>query len=91
MDEATFYGTEEKEMGKMFDLFRGKINISTASVAILTSLSPRIDQIAAKAVAWTTAPSLRSELRSIPGWNQVAESAVKLRYGQFSIRVLSMP
>jgi general secretion pathway protein K len=96
MDEATFYGTEEKEgLGKYLTIYsEGKININTASIPILMSLSSRIDQIAAKAVLDYRAqkPFRQTEdLRSVPGWGQVyaeISSEITVRSSFFSIGVL---
>ncbi len=76
MDEATFYGTEDKEgLGKYLTIYsEGKININTASIPILMSLHPRIDQIAAKAVVdYRVLKPFRQvqDLCSVPGWGQV--------------------
>ena len=95
MDEATFYGTEEKEgLGKYLTIYsEGKININTASIPILMSLSPRIDQSSAKAVLDYRAgkPFRQTEdLRSVPGWGQIyaeISSEITVRSNFFSIGV----
>jgi general secretion pathway protein K len=96
MDEATFYGTEEKEgLGKFLTIYsEGKININTASIPILMSLSPRVDRsVAEAAVAYRQEKPFRQneDLRSVPGWGQIyAEigSEITVRSNFFSISVL---
>jgi general secretion pathway protein K len=96
IDEATFYGTEQREgLGKYLTIYsEGKININTASIPILMSLSPRVDQTAAKAVLDYRAekPFRQNEdLRSVPGWGQIyaeISSEITVRSNFFSIGVL---
>jgi general secretion pathway protein K len=96
MDEATFYGTEEKEgLGKYLTIYsEGKININTAGIPILMSLSPRIDQSSAKAVLdYRALKPFRQneELRSVPGWGQIyaeISSEITVRSSFFAIEVL---
>ncbi len=96
MDEATFYGMEDKEgLGKYLTIYsEGKININTASVPILMSLHPRIDQIMAKAVVdHRVLKPFRQvdDLRSGPGWGGVyaeISSEITVRSSFFSIETL---
>lgn len=73
---SIFYGTEEKEgLRKYLTVYsEGKININTASLQVLMSLSPKVDQIMAQAVVdyRKLKPFHKPEdLRSIPGWDAV--------------------
>ncbi len=96
IDEATFYGTEEREgLGKYLTIYsEGKININTASIPILMSLSPRVDQTSAKAVLDYRAgkPFRQNEdLRTVPGWGQIyaeISSEITVRSNFFSIGML---
>ncbi|MFH1756970.1 MAG: type II secretion system minor pseudopilin GspK [Pseudomonadota bacterium] len=95
-DIATFFGTDEREgLGKYLTIYSdGKININTASIPVLMSLSPRVDQSMAQAVLdyRTEKPFRQNEdLRSVPGWGQIyaeISSEITVRSNFFSIGVL---
>jgi general secretion pathway protein K len=96
MDAPTFYGSDEREgVGKYLTIYSdGKININTAGIPVLMSLSPRVDQSMAQAVLdyRSTKPfRLNEDLRSIPGWNQIyaeISSEITVRSNFFSVGVL---
>ncbi|MDH4266796.1 MAG: type II secretion system minor pseudopilin GspK [Deltaproteobacteria bacterium] len=96
VDLATFFGTDEREgLGKYLTIYSdGKININTASIPVLMSLSPRVDQPMAQAVLdyRTKKPFRQNEdLRSVPGWGQIyaeISSEITVRSNFFSIGVL---
>jgi len=76
VDSLVFYGTEEREgLGKYLTIYsEGKININTASLPMLMSLSPRVDRSLAQAVLEyrQEKPFRKTEdLRAVPGWDQV--------------------
>jgi general secretion pathway protein K len=87
---SIFYGTDEKEgLQKYLTVYsEGKININTASLPVLMSLSPKVDQGMAQAVVnyRTLKPFHKPEdLRAIPGWGAVypaisSEIAVNSHY-----------
>jgi general secretion pathway protein K len=73
---SIFYGTEEKEgLRDYLTVYsEGKININTASLAVLMSLSPKVDQMMAQAVVdYRKLKPFRKpeDLRTIPGWDAV--------------------
>ena len=96
IDIITFYGADEREgLGQYLTLYSdGKININTAGIQVLMSLSPRVDQSMAQAVLGyrSTKPfRLNEDLRSIPGWDQIyaeISSEITVRSNFFSVGVL---
>jgi general secretion pathway protein K len=73
---SIFYGTDDKEgLRDYLTLYsEGKININTASLPVLMSLSPKVDQAMAQAVLdyRRLKPFHKPEdLRSIPGWDAI--------------------
>jgi len=100
---AVFYGTDTKEGLRNYltvysDLnplinVDSKININTASLPILMSLSPKVDQMMAQAVLnyRQLKPFRRPEdLRSIPGWDAIypaISSEITVRSNYFSVEV----
>lgn len=95
MDSPTFYGTEEKEgLGNYLTIYsEGKININTANLPVLTSLSPKVDQAMAQAVLdYRNKKPFRKteELRSLPGWDSVypqISSEITVRSDYFSLEL----
>jgi general secretion pathway protein K len=92
---SIFYGTDGREgLGKYLTVYSdGKININTASLPVLMSLSPKVDQAMAQAVLdiRREKPFRRPEdLRSIPGWEAVypqISSEITVRSNYFSLEV----
>lgn len=92
---SIFYGTGGREgLGKYLTVYsEGKININTASLPVLMSLSPKVDQAMAQAVLdiRREKPFRRPEdLRSIPGWEAVypqISSEITVRSNYFSLEV----
>lgn len=92
---SIFYGTDVREgLGKYLTVYsEGKININTASLLVLMSLSPKVDQAMAQAVLdyRREKPFRRPEdLRSIPGWDAVypqISSEITVRSNYFSLEV----
>jgi len=92
---SIFYGTEDKEgLRNYLTVYsEGKININTASLPVLMSLSPRVDQGMAQAVVdYRKLKPFRKpdDLRAIPGWDAIypaisSEIAVYTNY--FSLEV----
>jgi general secretion pathway protein K len=102
---AIFYGTDDKEGLRNYltvysDLspdprvnIDPKININTASLPILMSLSPKVDQTMAQAVLdYRRLQPFRKleDLRSIPGWDEVypaISSEISVRTNYFSVEI----
>jgi general secretion pathway protein K len=92
---SIFYGTDVREgLGKYLTVYsEGKININTASLPVLMSLSPKVDQAMAQRVLdyRREKPFRRLEdLRSIPGWEAVypqISSEITIRSDYFSLEV----
>ena len=92
---SIFYGTDVREgLGKYLTIYsEGKININTASLPVLMSLSPKVDQAMAQMVLdyRREKPFRRLEdLRSIPGWEAVypqISSEITVRSDYFSLEV----
>jgi general secretion pathway protein K len=95
MDPSIFYGTDEREGLRNYSTVfsEGKININTASLPVLMSLSPKVDQAMAEAVLdhRREKPFRGTEdLRSIPGWESVypqISSEITVRSHYFSLEV----
>ncbi|MBI4496066.1 MAG: type II secretion system minor pseudopilin GspK [Deltaproteobacteria bacterium] len=95
--EASFlYGTEGREGVRNFlTVFsEGQININTASLPVLMSLSPKIDETLARAVLeFRQQKSFRraEELRGLPGWGEIfpeISREVTVRSNYFSIEAV---
>lgn len=92
---SIFYGTDVREgLGKYLTVYsEGKININTASLPVLMSLSPKVEQAMAQRVLdyRREKPFRRLEdLRSIPGWEAVypqISSEITIRSDYFSLEV----
>lgn len=92
---SIFYGTDVREgLRNYLTLYsEGKININTASLPILMSLSPKVDRGMAQAVLdYRRVKPFRKleDLRSIPGWDTVysqISSEITLRSNYFSLQV----
>jgi general secretion pathway protein K len=95
IDSSIFYGTDEREgLRNYLTVYSdGKININTASLPVLLSLSSKVDQIMAQAVLDSRGKKpFRSpeDLRSIPGWDSVypqISSEIAVRSNYFSLEV----
>jgi general secretion pathway protein K len=95
MDSSIFYGTDGREgLRNYVTVYSdGKININTASLPALMSLSPKVDPAMAQAVLnYRREKPLRSpeDLRSIPGWDSVypqISSEITVRSNYFSLEV----
>ena len=91
-----FYGTEGKEGLKNYLTVNsdGRININTASVPVLISLSPKIDEPMAQAVLLyrREKPFRRLEdLRMVPGWDEVfpqISGEITIRSNFFSMEMV---
>jgi general secretion pathway protein K len=96
VEPAILYGKEGREgLGNYLTVNSdGKININTASLPVLMSLSAKVDQTMAQAVLAyrREKPFKRTEdLRSIPGWDPVyplISSEIAVRSNYFSVEVL---
>jgi general secretion pathway protein K len=100
---AIFYGTDDKEgLRNYLTVYPGldprtnidpKININTASLPVLMSLSPKVDQAMAQAVLdyRRFQPFRRLEnLRSIPGWGEIypaISSEITVYSNYFSVEI----
>jgi general secretion pathway protein K len=92
------YGEEGKEglMNYLTVQSDGRININTAGLSVLMSLSPKIDQTMAKAVLTyrMEKPFRKTEdLRSLPGWDAVyssISSEITVGSSYFSVEVLGI-
>jgi len=95
IDSSAFYGTEEREgLRNYLTIYSaGKININTASIPILMSLSPNASQTMAQAVLEYRGqkPFRKTEdLRSIPGWESIypqISSEITVQSNHFSLEV----
>jgi len=95
MDPSIFHGTEEREgLRNYLTIYsERKININTASLPVLMSLSPKVDQAMAQAVLdyRQQKPFRRTEgLRSIPGWESIypqISSEITVRSNYFFLEV----
>jgi general secretion pathway protein K len=91
----TYYGKEGREGLKDYLTVHsdGRININTASLIILKSLSPNVDQTMAQAVLdyRKQKPFQKPEdLRSVPGWDPVyplISSEITVRSNHFGVEV----
>jgi len=96
VDPFLLYGGEGKEGLKDYLTVHsdGRININTASPAMIMSLSPKIDQTMAQAViAYRREKSFQNPeaLRSLPGWDAVypsISSEITVQSNYFSIEVV---
>jgi general secretion pathway protein K len=96
VEPAILYGKEGREgLGNYLTVNSdGKININTASLPVLMSLSAKVDHPMAQAVLAyrREKPFKRTEdLRSIPGWDPVyplISSEIAVRSNYFSVEVL---
>ncbi|MBM4331511.1 MAG: general secretion pathway protein GspK [Deltaproteobacteria bacterium] len=96
IDVSTFQGTDEREgLKKYLTIYSDrKININTASLPVLMSLSERVDRSMAQAVLdyRQEKPFGKAEdLRSVPGWDQVypeVSSEITVGSNFFSVNVL---
>jgi general secretion pathway protein K len=100
---AVFYGRDTKEgLQKYLTVYSdfnpmanvdSKININTASLPILMSLSPKVDQMMAQAVlGYRLLKPFRSpeDLRTIPGWGEIypaISSEITVRSNYFSVEI----
>ena len=100
---SVFYGTDTKEgLRNYLTVYSdidpslsvdSKININTASLPILMSLSPKVDQMMAQAVlGYRLLKPVRKpeDLRSIPGWDEIypaISSEITVRSNYFSVEV----
>ncbi|MGQ9695496.1 MAG: type II secretion system minor pseudopilin GspK [Thermodesulfobacteriota bacterium] len=97
MDQKIFYGSEDKEgLGKYLTLYsNGRININTAPLPVLMSLSPKIDQpLAQTLVAYRRQKPFKKleDLRNVPGWDGIyaeISSEITVRSNFFSVSILS--
>ena len=95
VDASLFEGQEGREGLKNYlTVFSdGRININTASLAVLMSLSPQIDQAMARAVLdYRQEKAFRQteDLRSLPGWEAVyplISSEITVRTNYFSVEI----
>jgi general secretion pathway protein K len=95
IDSSIFYGTDEREgLRNYLTVYsEGKININTASLPILLSLSPMVDQTMAQAVVDSRREKpfrTTEDLRSIPGWGSVypqISSEITVQSNYFSLEV----
>jgi general secretion pathway protein K len=95
MDSSIFYGTDEREgLRNYLTIYsEGKININTASLPVLMSLSPKVDQTMAQAVLdYRAEKAFRNpeDLRSITGWEPVysqISSEIAVRSNYFSLEM----
>ncbi len=96
MKPETYYGKEGQEGLRDYLTVHsdGRININTASLLILMSLSPNVDQTMAKALLdyRKEKPFQKPEdLRSVPGWDPVyplISSEITVKSNYFSLEVL---
>jgi general secretion pathway protein K len=96
MDPAIFYGNEEREGLRNFLTVHsdGRININTASLPVLMSLSSKVDEAMAQAVLdhRGKGPFQKTEdLRSVPGWDSVyplISSEITVGSNYFSVEIL---
>ncbi len=97
VDQKTFYGAEEREgLGKYLTIYsEGRININTAPLPVLMSLSPKIDQALAQTlIEYRQEKPFKKleDLRNVPGWDEIyAEivSEITVRSNYFSVSILS--
>ena len=95
MDASTFYGTDEREGLRNYLTVHsdGRININTASLPVLMSLSPKVDQVMAQAaLAYRAEKPFRKaeDLRSVPGWDTLysqISGEITVRSSYFSLEV----
>jgi len=95
MDSSTFYGEEGRDGLRNYLTIHseGKININTASLPVLMSLSPKVDQAMAQGVLdyRSKKPFQKMEdLRSLPGWDSVypqISSELTVRSNYFSLEL----
>jgi general secretion pathway protein K len=95
MDPSIFWGTEERPGIRQYLTVHsdGRININTASVPVLMSLSPAVDQTMAQAVVdlRQEKPFRRpDELRALSGWEAVypqISSEISVQSNYFSAEV----
>ena len=96
VDREILYGKEGREgvINYLTVHSDGRVNINTASLPVLISLSPKVDQAMAQAVLTyrKEKPFLKTEdLRSIPGWDPVypqISSEITVRTNYFSMEVV---
>jgi general secretion pathway protein K len=96
MDPAIFYGNEEREGLRNFLTVHsdGRINVNTASLPVLMSLSPKVDEAMAQALVdhRRKGPFQKAEdLRSVPGWDSVyplVSSEITVGSNYFSVEIL---
>ena len=96
MEPSFLYGGEGKEGLKDYLTVQsdGRININTAGLVVLLSLSPKIDRTMAQAVmAYRLEKPFKKpeDLRSVPGWDAVyplISSEITVRSNYFSVEIL---
>ena len=98
VNASLLYGEEGKEGLKNYLTVQsdGRININTATLPVLLSLSSQIDREMAQAVLAHRREKPfrnREELRSLPGWEAVypsISSEISVQSGYFSVEVLGV-
>jgi general secretion pathway protein K len=96
VDPSLFYGKEDRPGMKSYLTVHsdGRININTAGLPVLMSLSPKIDQAMAQAVVDQRREKpfrQTGELRSLPGWEAVyplISSEISVQSNYFSVEVV---
>lgn len=96
IDQKIFYGAEGKEgLGKYLTIYSdGKININTAPLPVLMSLSPKIDQALARTlIAYRQEKPFKKleDLRNVPGWEEIyaeISSEITVRSNYFAVNIL---
>jgi len=96
VDASILYGNENREgvLNYLTVYSDGRINLNTASLPVLMSLSPKVDRAMAQAVLdrRREKPFHKTEdLRSLPGWDSVyplISSEITVRSNYFSVEVL---
>lgn len=96
MHQEIFYGAENKEgLGKYLTIYSdGRININTAPLPVLMSLSPKIDQALAQTlIEYRREKPLKKleDLRNVPGWEGIyaeISSEITVRSNYFGVSIL---
>jgi general secretion pathway protein K len=96
VDPGLLYGKEDKEgmVNYLTVQSDGKININTASLPVIMSLSPQVDQAMAQTlIAYRKEKPLQKteDLRSLPGWDAVyslISSEITVQTNFFNVEIL---
>lgn len=96
MDKQIFYGAEEREgLSKYLTIYSdGKININTASLPVLMSLSPKVDRLMAQTlIEYRQEKPFKKieDLKNVPGWEPIyaeVSSEITVQSNYFSVSIL---